>query len=106
MLLHAGYLSACPRTFVDYMGPCHLAKATTAKVIDVPAALALKSSGKASEPIARAATAQPTASSGSFRPVNPVDQAATLATAFVFFAYLLGLYVRRTLKTKWLGWMP
>ena len=76
------------------------------KVIDVPAALALKQSGKTGEQIARPATAQWVAPAGPFRPAIEVGQAAGLAIAFVFFAYLFGLYFRRTLKAKWLVWLP
>jgi len=105
-LLHAGYISACPRTFVGHGSPHRFAAATTAKVIDVPAALALKESGKSGEQIVRPATAQATVSAGPFRPASGVFPAAGLAIAFFFFAYLFGLYFRRTLKTNWLGWIP
>jgi hypothetical protein len=88
-LLHAGYISASPRTFVAHGGIYRLAQATP-KVIDVPAALALKESGKTGEQIARPATAQWVAPAGPFRPASGVGQAAGLSIAFVFFSAALG----------------
>jgi hypothetical protein len=102
-LLHAGYISASPHSFIHGGGAHQFAYQQT-KVIDVPAVLALKASGGTGEQLASPAVAQPTASIGTGYP-GSVGQAAGLAVAFVLFAYLLGLYFGRMSKKKWMGWM-
>jgi hypothetical protein len=103
-LLHAGYLSAYPRTFIDQGS--YLIENATPEVIDVAAALALKEHGNAGERAAESATVAPAAESGPLWHPAKVDGVASLGVAFVMFAYLFALYFRKMLKWKWLGWIP
>jgi len=99
--LHAGYLSAYPRTFKD-MGAHSLPYAKT-NLIDVKVALRLENaeSQSAHQPTAEVAV-QPTA----LAPASMASDGFLLATLFFFFAYLIGLYYRRIRRVDRPGWHP
>ena len=99
--LHAGYLSASPRTFKDY-GAHSLQHAKT-NLIDVKAALRLESAESQSthQPTAEVSV-RPTA----LAPASMASEGFLLATLFFFFAYLIGLYYRRIRKMEKPGWRP
>ncbi len=99
--LHAGYLSAYPRTFKD-MGAHNLQHAKT-NLIDVKSALRLESTGRQATPQATAeVSVRPTA----LAPASMASDGFLLATLFLFFAYLIGLYYRRIRKMEKPGWRP
>lgn len=97
--LHAGYLSAAPRTYERH-GSYVLAKSKF-KLIDVKKSVELKKSVEQAPP----ATAAEMVS----RPLQPammVSDVFTLSIAFFFFAYLISFYYRRVRKLATPGWRP
>lgn len=99
--LHAGYLSASPRTFQDW-GAYKLQHAKT-NLIDVKAALQLESAESQPPPQPSAeVSVRPTA----LAPASMASDGFLLATFFFFFAFLIGLYYRRLRKVEKPGWRP
>jgi len=102
--LHAGYLSAYPRTFKD-MAVHNLEYAET-NVIDVKADLQLKSTdGQPGEPTHQT-TAEVPGGPSPLAPASMGSETFLLATLFFFFAYLISRYYRRIRKVKKPGWRP
>ena len=106
--LHSGYVSAYPRSFAS-MGDYKLEQGT-AEVIDVKAALALKTPADKADQVADAST---TAASSQAPPLMPamvtiseLHTGFTLAIVFFFFTFLVSLYYRRIRKVQRPGWRP
>ena len=112
--LHAGYLSAYPRSFgpsVDYRFEGGLAKVD---IIDVKKALTLKSSSDGDDTASDTAMAEVSLQAEPFPPasmsVSEVRdlsvEGLSLAIVFFFFTYLVSLYYRRIRKVQKPGWRP
>lgn len=98
--LHAGYISAHPRTFADGYGSHQLAQATP-KVLDVKKSLELRDATDQGAPATMVE-----ASSNTLPPASMTTDGFMLAVLFFFFAYLIGLYYRRMRKIERPGWRP
>ena len=102
--LHAGYLSAYPRTFKD-MAVHNLEHAKT-NVIDVKADLQLKSTDGQPDQSTHQTTAEVPVGPSPLAPASMASDGFLLATLFFFFAYLISLYYRRIRKVEKPGWRP
>jgi hypothetical protein len=97
--LHAGYISAHPRTF-ESTGFDRFHKPT--KVIDVKKALKLKESDSQSV----ATAAEPSPQGHLLPPGSMVAVGFSLAVVFLFFVGLISLYYHRMRKMARPGWRP
>ena len=97
--LHAGYISAYPRTF-QRLGNSVLAN-SQGQLIDVKKAVELKVS-KAQV----ASTSAAEVATKLLQPATMVTDIFGLAIAFFFFAYLISVYYRRIRKIAKPGWRP
>jgi hypothetical protein len=97
--LHSGYISAYPRTY-KHEGGFHLVNSKV-KWIDVKKAVELKPS---KNQVAGTTTA--TALPPALQPASMESDAFVLAIAFLFFAYLIGLYYRKVRGVVKSGWKP
>ncbi|MHB1036517.1 MAG: type II secretion system protein GspG [Pirellulales bacterium] len=98
--LHAGYVSAYPRTFEEQGG---YGFHDQTKVIDVKKALELKDA----ESRTVSTTAAAVSSQGhSFPPGSMIAEGFSLAIAFFFFAWIISVYYRRERKIARPGWRP
>jgi hypothetical protein len=102
--LHAGYLSASPRSF-DHMGSHELA-GTQAKLIDVKSALELKSIGTSTGQPDQQAASQTAYRISPPGPASMVSDGLVLGILFFFFAFLISVYYRRIRKLERPGWRP
>lgn len=99
--LHAGYISAQPRTFHE-MGTLKLCREKV-KVIDVKKALDLREPGKEAKPAATTVALSP---SHPLPPGMVISEGFTLAIVFFFFAWLVSFYYRRVRKIAKPQWWP
>jgi hypothetical protein len=97
--LHAGYLSAYPRTF-EREGS-HQLSSQNVKLIDVRKAVELKSPNGAT-----AGAAAIESPSSTLPRASMVSDTFALAVAFFFFAFLISLYYRRARKVAKPAWRP
>lgn len=100
--LHAGYLSAYPRSFGEG-GFLRFWHHETTTVINIPEAVALREPADESQP---AATISAARVNQALTPATMVSELFALTVAFLFFAWLIGVYYQRVRKTAHPAWRP
>ncbi len=100
--LHAGYLSAYPRHF-GVVGCERFWNHESTTVINIPEAVALREPADKSQPTATISAARV---NQAFTPATMVSELFALTVAFLFFAWLIGIYYQRVRKTAHPAWRP
>jgi hypothetical protein len=97
--LHAGYISACPRTFQEEGS--RIFATSKAKLIDIKKAVELKGPKDHTAHVTAVGVVSPTLPSATM-----ASGVCELAIATLFFAFLIGLYYRRMRKIAKPSWKP